>query len=253
MLPLLDRFLNWVRDLRNYVLMVILFLILSYSVFLIFSDYTIIKLGEEDGVFESLTALFFLLASIFFIKIYFSNKNVWFLILALVFFIGCGEEISWGQRYFNISTPDTLVKINVQKEMNFHNIGFFNAKGKTGIAKLHSIEFLYKLFWLTYGVLLPIGAFHIRSVFSITKKMRLPIPPVPIGIFFLINWLIFRISLSYIVPPDKDIHYVYSIVEIMECCTSFIFLTLSIYFFNNKNLNSFYSQFSEKDFTEYSN
>lgn len=236
--PILPRFLNITRDLRNYVLVVTLFLVLTYSVYLLFGDDTVIELGKEDGVFEYLTAIFFLVASIFFIKIYFSNRNGWFLLLALVFFIGCGEEISWGQRIFNLSTPNVLGRINTQNEINLHNIKIFNATDNRGIAKFHTINFLYKLFWLTYGVFLPIAAFHIRSIFSITEKVRLPIPPVPIGVFFLINWLVFRIAMSFILPTDKTVQYYYTIGEIMECGTAFIFMTLSIYFHNKSTFQS---------------
>ena len=129
-----------------------------------------------------------------------------------------------------------IPKINVQKEINIHNLKIFNARNNTGIAKFHSIVFLYKLFWLTYGVLLPIAAFHIRSIFSITEKLRLPIPPVPIGIFFLINWLIFRITASYFLPPQIELQD--SIYEIMECGSAFIFMTLSVYFYKSRTLKS---------------
>jgi len=236
--PILHRYLNITRDLRNYVIVMTLFLVLSYSVYLIFGEDTVIKLGEEDSVFEYLTAIFFLVASIFFIKIFISNRNGWFLLLALVLFIGCGEEISWGQRIFNVSTPDCMKGVNVQKEINIHNLKIFNARNNTGIAKLHSIVFLYKLFWLTYGVLLPIAAFQIRSIFSITEKVRLPLPPVPIGIFFLINWLIFRITLSFILPPNKMFEYYDTIYEIMECGSAFVFMTLSIYYYNKSTFQS---------------
>ena len=244
--PILHRYLNITRDLRNYVVVMTLFFVLSYSVYLIFGDDTVIKLGKEDGVFEYLTAIFFLVASIFFIKIFISNRNGWFLLLALVLFIGCGEEISWGQRIFNVLTPDFMERVNVQKEINIHNLKILNARNNTGIAKLHSIVFLYKLFWLTYGVLLPIAVFHIRSIFSITEKVRLPIPPVPIGIFFLINWLTFKITMSFILPPLKDIHYYWTINEIMECGSAFVFMTLSIYFHNNRTLKSNYDLFQKE-------
>ncbi len=45
------------------------------------------------------------------------------LILAgFMFLFGAGEEISWGQRIFNIETPEFFKKHNAQKEMNLHNL-----------------------------------------------------------------------------------------------------------------------------------
>jgi hypothetical protein len=37
---------------------------------------------------------------------------------------GAGEEISWGQRVFDIETPQSLMARNAQKEMNLHNLTF---------------------------------------------------------------------------------------------------------------------------------
>lgn len=44
---------------------------------------------------------------------------------SLAFFVFCGEEISWGQRIFNIETPEDLAAINNQDETNLHNIDWF--------------------------------------------------------------------------------------------------------------------------------
>jgi hypothetical protein len=82
--------------------------ILSYSVFLLFENQDIILLTKEYGFFESLGAIFFLIASIFFFIIFWKDRsgndfqffktkrNICFLLLGLVFFVGFGEEISWG-------------------------------------------------------------------------------------------------------------------------------------------------------------
>lgn len=42
--------------------------------------------------------------------------------LSIVFFLIAGEEISWGQRIFDLATPDYLSSVNEQDELNFHNI-----------------------------------------------------------------------------------------------------------------------------------
>jgi len=46
------------------------------------------------------------------------------LLVALVCLFGAGEEISWGQRIFDIETPQSLMEHNAQKEMNLHNLTF---------------------------------------------------------------------------------------------------------------------------------
>jgi hypothetical protein len=42
--------------------------------------------------------------------------------LGLVLFVAAGEEISWGQRLFEIETPEALVDGNRQDELNLHNV-----------------------------------------------------------------------------------------------------------------------------------
>lgn len=45
-------------------------------------------------------------------------------VLLILFCIVCGgEEISWGQRLFDLQTPEMLKVVNVQDELTLHNIG----------------------------------------------------------------------------------------------------------------------------------
>lgn len=46
------------------------------------------------------------------------------LLIALVCIFGAGEEISWGQRVFDIETPQSLMERNAQQELNLHNLTF---------------------------------------------------------------------------------------------------------------------------------
>ena len=47
--------------------------------------------------------------------------------LAGVFLVGALEEISWGQRLFNWSTPAVLSAVNQQAETSIHNVGFLDS------------------------------------------------------------------------------------------------------------------------------
>ena len=88
-------------------------------------------LRGEDGPLEWIQFFQYLFASIisFFIFIRSKNKKsieilIW-LVLALACFIVAGEEISWSERItdFNLNS---ISKINVQGETNFHNLPFFH-------------------------------------------------------------------------------------------------------------------------------
>ncbi len=89
-------------------------------------------LSREDHVIEYLSSFFLLFSSFFFLRSFIHSKShhstepKWsmFLLLGIsvLFFLAAGEEVSWGQRLFDFSTPEYLSTINDQNEFNFHNI-----------------------------------------------------------------------------------------------------------------------------------
>lgn len=89
-------------------------------------------LSDEDYIVENLSSFFLFFASFFFLRAFFLTKKVkndinkWvgpiLLTFSILFFWAGGEEISWGQRIFNIATPEDLAAINDQNELNIHNI-----------------------------------------------------------------------------------------------------------------------------------
>lgn len=86
-------------------------------------------LVAEDGPFENLTAAALLAISVFsFLRLLKQRKerNAYWLILNVLIvvgaFVGFGEEISWGQRIFNIQTGEFFAQNNLQQETNLHNL-----------------------------------------------------------------------------------------------------------------------------------
>jgi hypothetical protein len=69
--------------------------------------------------------------------------------LAILFLIGFGEEISWGQRLLGIGTPDEIKTASHQGELNFHNLNALDG--------WLDPDRLFQLFWFLFGVLLPVG------------------------------------------------------------------------------------------------
>jgi hypothetical protein len=54
---------------------------------------------------------------------------------AVLLFVACMEELSWGQRIFDWSTPERLRRWNVQGETNFHNLSAVHSlQGDAGLA-----------------------------------------------------------------------------------------------------------------------
>ena len=87
------------------------------------------SLTLEDGIFENLTAVFYIAGSLFcFIGFIATRRHspspVKYYLMgwaALLFFLGM-EEISWGQRVFGVETPGFLASRNLQDEINLHNL-----------------------------------------------------------------------------------------------------------------------------------
>ncbi|HET8735384.1 MAG TPA: hypothetical protein VFM69_02180 [Pricia sp.] len=95
---------------------------------LFFFEEAFVHMYTEDGLFEYLTAIFFLMAALFFILFLFTKKKVGgyvkFVVATLAvlcFFTGM-EEISWGQRILGIETPSRMKELNYQQETTLHNL-----------------------------------------------------------------------------------------------------------------------------------
>jgi len=231
-------FLTWVRkELKENALLVAItaaFIGLSFSIYLFLGDAMIEKLGREDGFFEDLTAVFFLAGSIVLLLAFFRKKNWFVLFLAVVLFVGMGEEISWGQRLIGFSTPKAFEKANVQGEFNLHNLEAVNARtfdrqDRLGWSRLLSINFLYKLFWFGYGILLPLGLYASGFVRRLAERLKIPAPPFVLGILFLVNYLIMK-TLGTVLPPHPHLQYLDTLGEAYECGTALVFLAISLYF-----------------------
>lgn len=159
-------------------------------------------------------------------------------------FIGAGEEVSWGQSIFGWKTPEALEKINVQGETNFHNIIYvnskdFNGEWKHGLQRIFEINFMFKVFVWTFGIILPLCVYHIKFISRLAIKFRIPVPPVSIGVFFFLCWLIQSVIRKDLVPSDAPSHYRNAAQEIFECLEAFILFILALYFYRNRKIMTF--------------
>ena len=86
---------------------------------------------SEDGPLEWIQFGEYVVSSLLAFIIFLRHKKkksvdsiIWLLIAVLTFFVA-GEEISWGERLTGIGI-DSISKLNVQGETNFHNLPFFH-------------------------------------------------------------------------------------------------------------------------------
>lgn len=235
-------YFNEVISLHRYIFLIILALAASYSVFFFLEVETVAKLGSEDNFFEWMTAIAFLGSSVMFALAWFTQKRAAvFIFLSFLFLLGFGEEISWGQRVIEFETPEKIRQLNVQREMTIHNLEIFNSESsdgqlKQGISRILEINFLFKLFTIFPGVMLPLAVFHNRSISSLAKRFKFPIPPVSLTIFFAVNWIIFKVISEYFLVPGQVFQYYDTNTEIFEFIASFIILVTSIYLYRYRRI-----------------
>ncbi len=196
--------------------------ILGFSLLLFFTGYGLwmAKLGQEafmewlreDGLVENLTALFLLGSSV--VGVYRSILNyrakAWkpmftWSVIAFLFFFGAGEEISWGQRIFEIETPEFFAEKNIQNEMNIHNL-------VVGGVKVNMLVFSQMLF----GVL----AIYLLLLRPLAGKMawinRLLVEfQVPLARWtYVIIWLVFMgiVNMINLVKAGELYEFIFSVM-----------------------------------------
>lgn len=240
-----------------YMVSSVLALFATYAVFVVYDTHTVLSLTREDGLFEYLGATFFLLASgVFFLAFRASchgndlyllrtRKNIFFVLLSLIFFIGAAEEISWGQRVFGFETPPAVGAINEQQEFNIHNLPLFHgfqADGvqKTGLSSLFVLDRMFSLFWLSYCFLLPCVAALSRRWATLLQRMNLPLVSIGIGCTFVLNYALSKLVEGYIfslgiIELDMIDALFNSMQEIKEANCAVLFFTVSVYFLRLQN------------------
>jgi hypothetical protein len=81
---------------------------------------------REYGLIENTTVLCLALAIFWAAKALIKTsgwfQRSWLLLLALGAFVFLGEEISWGQHFFQWTTPEEWKAINKQRETSLHNV-----------------------------------------------------------------------------------------------------------------------------------
>ncbi len=156
---------------------------------------------KEDGPLEWLSVVALLLCFGIMLKriidIKLSKGLLFFssmVIMSLIFIFGIGEEISWGQRIFDIKSSEFFVKNNAQMETNIHNL------------LVNGIKINKLVFGLLLGVvvffifiILPILYRKFESVKTLVNKFAIPVPTTT----QIISYLIFVLIAHYTPSPKK--------------------------------------------------
>lgn len=182
---------------------------------LLLREETLDAFAREDGIFESLSALYFLGSGVLFLVTWVrDNKRprprahrglraLSYLGLALLLFVCAGEEISWGQRILGFESPEAVRAINVQGEVTLHNLAIF--QGEESLLPVTPAQ-VFIGFTLAFGLLVPLlsrVSVPARNLFGAIA----PIVPLPIGALFGANYLFQKLILVLLLRvPDLYLH-----------------------------------------------
>jgi len=141
-------------------------------------------INKEDKLVEWLTFACLVIAGILsLIKAYQAKKvgsrYFWFYLLFGIAFIVLGfEEISWGQRVFQLESSEFFMTNSDQQEINAHNIinKWFNVRTK------HVAAFVL----FTFGVGLPLLALHPKMKL-LFERMYIVVPPLFLAFGFALG------------------------------------------------------------------
>jgi len=184
----------WFTKAGNLVIALGLILLITSSSYFVFEPDTLKWLAQEDGLIENSSALNWLLAAVVMFILFGRQRNIWFLLLGLLFFVCFGEEISWGQRLLGFSGPEFIRANNFQGEFNLHNLNFTDRRfGDKGFwAVMMDVSRLFAIFWFMYGIVLPISLKASLRLRRFVQYIRLPVMPLTIGLFFMVNYVVFQ-------------------------------------------------------------
>lgn len=205
-----------------------LFLIVLFGFGIYFANTNLPYFDEvytvEDGFIENGSAIFLLSSSLLLLyRLFklFKHKDLFWkigiLAMSLVFFFGAGEEISWGQRIFNVESSQYFIENNAQGETNLHNLVVEDTK----INKLIFSQLLTAVL-VIYLIITPLLYRKFDWVKKLANKFAVPI----VQWHHTISFLTGTVLLLFISSNRKW--------EIYELAFSVIFLLIFINPFNKE-------------------
>jgi hypothetical protein len=187
-----------------------------------------LSLVKEDGLVEYSTAIFLLLSSFIMILTLLKIKknhlifNFGVLLSAVALFFGFGEEISWGQRIFNIESSAFFNKNNLQGETNVHNLMIDGFKFNKWIFT-YGLVLLFTFYFFVTPILYKKGFFPKTLI----NKFSFVVPNYVQSILFLFSTIIINVF-------DYN-----KVSELWECSFAVTIFFVCLFPLNKKGTNLF--------------
>jgi RpiB/LacA/LacB family sugar-phosphate isomerase len=148
----------------------------------------------EDGFLEWNSVVFLISASVVSFNRFRTSKSsalirATLFSFGLLFLFGAGEEISWGQRLFNVQSSEFFQQVNSQGETNLHNLTVNGVKvNKLIFGKILGLGLI------SYFIFLPVLYRKVEAVNGLIKKFGVPLPRNIHIYFFLAVALLAEVS-----------------------------------------------------------
>ena len=217
--------------------------ILCYPLSFAINAETLDRIAWESGPIQITGAVLFLVASAGFFALFLrssdsensffgrrTKRNIFLGLLAVVLFVCCGEEASWGQHLFGFETPQVLSGLNAQNETNLHNLWFFHQWRPDGSEKsffglLLNMNRLFSIFWLTFFVVVPISEAMSQQTRRALLYAGIPIPPIWVGCLFLVSFISYKTTAALTADPIRG----FPLDELKETTYAAVFAFFAVY------------------------
>lgn len=200
----------------TFVLLVVTIGIISFQ---IDPDWFVNVYVVEDGLIENLTVVALLTASftaVRYLTKYAEGKSRWYkrimVLAALATFFVAGEEVSWGQRIFDVESPEFFQANNAQQETNIHNM----VVGGKKVNKIVFSQMLYGSVGL-YLALFPYLYSRKKAVRKWVDRHGIPVPQW----YQSLSCLILFVSIL-LIPHGKN-------AEILEVGITYLFMLILLF------------------------
>ena len=216
-----------------YVLMVLYF-ILGYST-LGWGDEWAATLYPEDHYFENVGVISLFAAAAISLFAFMralkmrditrshSIKLFVYSALAMLFFFGAGEELSWGQRIFHLQVPPGVAQANTLQELNIHNLGIVEQN------PFLNADNVFTVFWMGFAVAIPFASL-VWKRFRLFAETWTPVVYWGMGVLFLINYMLAKLAKLIFLPVYhyQTIPFPQALQEVKESNYEFLFVFLSL-------------------------
>jgi hypothetical protein len=218
-------------------------MVLCYPASFLLDAHEFNRLAWERGAIQVAGAILFLVASVLFFLLYLTSansensffgrqtkRNVFLALLALLMFVCCGEEASWGQHLIGFEPPEIVAQLNAQDELNIHNLWIFHQWRQDGSEKsfwglLLNGNRLLSIFWLGFFVAIPVSAARSEKARRALAWAGIPISPIWIGCLFLASFASYKLFAAFAAGSTRG----FPLDELKETTYAALFAVFAIY------------------------